>query len=232
MKSILILLALLSAAPHATVMAQIRRPVLPPFGPVIGPIPFSPDVPSIYRTNYPTAGSDYRTSYPTATGNPHTTANFSLSRTLSYATSRPSSTTIKTSTSTRTSTVTIFPLPTPIIPRPNPIIPRPQPFPCAVDTLFCNTLTTFSLCAPGLGRDPPQSIFLGDVAEGTLCRYGRIVRTPGGNCSPIGRLSCAEGGGRTFYLCAEGGEVDLGPVPRGTECIAGTIFAIRQSRVS
>lgn len=72
-------------------------------------------------------------------------------------------------------------------------------------------------------------MYMGRVAAGTLCHYGHIVRAPGGDCTPVGRLTCAEGGGRNFYLCAEGGEIDMGPVARGTECIAGEIFAIGEA---
>ena len=76
-----------------------------------------------------------------------------------------------------------------------------QPLPCTPSELYCNSKTSFSLCAPAVGGGS-RYVFMGAVANGTSCDGGRIDKADGGNCSPVGKLKCK--GERGFLLCKEG----------------------------
>ena len=73
--------------------------------------------------------------------------------------------------------------------------------PCTPSELYCNSKTSFSLCVPGT-EGGSQSVFMGAVADGTLCDGRRIKKATGGKCSPVGNLKCH--GERGFFLCDEG----------------------------
>ena len=45
-------------------------------------------------------------------------------------------------------------------------------------------------------------MFIGAVANGTVCADGRIGRAEGGVCGPVGGVKCR--GTRRFLLCDEG----------------------------
>lgn len=60
-----------------------------------------------------------------------------------------------------------------------------------------------------------------DVPPGYY-RDDRYVRDrPYGDCSPDGELLCYQNG-LGFYVCDQGGLVDMGRVAPGTECVNGT----------
>lgn len=46
-------------------------------------------------------------------------------------------------------------------------------------------------------------VFMGPVADGTMCQDGSIVATNDGACTIDGALSCAEDG-QSFFLCDNG----------------------------
>lgn len=63
---------------------------------------------------------------------------------------------------------------------------------------------------------------MGSTADGTVCDDGQIMRDDDGACTPNGALVCGSNN-FTFYLCDQGGLIDMGPVAAGTECINGEI---------
>ena len=73
--------------------------------------------------------------------------------------------------------------------------------PCTPGELFCDSDTSFSLCAPAVGGGS-RYVFMGAVANGTLCDGGRIRKADRGHCSPVGGLKCR--GESRFFLCGEG----------------------------
>ena len=73
---------------------------------------------------------------------------------------------------------------------------------CTTSDVRCNNSTSFSLCVPDTAGGSSKVVFMGAVANGTVCEGGRIGKAPGGNCSPVGNLKCQ--GGRGFFLCDEG----------------------------
>ncbi|ETI21120.1 hypothetical protein G647_07464 [Cladophialophora carrionii CBS 160.54] len=93
------------------------------------------------------------------------------------------------------------------------------PLPCAPGTFACNTAWSFSQCVAS--ATGPTYIFMGAVAAGMTCRDGRIIRQNAGACTPNGQLRC--NGAGAFYLCDQGGLVDMGPVAPGTACRDGVI---------
>lgn len=80
---------------------------------------------------------------------------------------------------------------------------------CAPNELYCNSPTSFSLCAPS-AHGPPRYVDMGSVANGTVCTDGAIQRAGNGRCSPIGNLTCAANGMK-FFMCDEGVLDDLFP---------------------
>jgi hypothetical protein len=62
---------------------------------------------------------------------------------------------------------------------------------------------------------------MGSVAAGMTCMDGQIIRQNAGPCTPNGQLLC--NGENAFYLCDQGGLVDMGPVAPGTACRNGVI---------
>ena len=167
-----------------------------------------------------------------------TPSNYSLSRTLSYATSNArlspeaSQALITTRSMTRYSTtiVTVSPLPYTQSPTPlsftKPYLPSlVPPTSCRPRSLFCINATKFSVCAQQASHQPSRSLFVyqGAVAPGTICRNNRIVRTPDGKCTPIDKVTCRSSG-QIFFACAEGGVISFGKLSPQTRCVGGGIF--------
>ena len=120
-------------------------------------------------------------------------ANISLSYTLSYPTTKLQPTSLvarpsKPSNATMTDGFGDLSLPR-------------QPRPCTPSELYCNSKTSFSVCASAVGGGS-RYVFMGTVAKGTSCDDRRIVKAHGGNCTPVGNLKC--NGERGFFLCKEG----------------------------
>ncbi|OQU94551.1 hypothetical protein CLAIMM_00898 [Cladophialophora immunda] len=139
-----------------------------------------------------------------------TTSTFS---TLTTSVTRPTTFTtlirLVTSSSSTTTTTTTTTSPTSL------------PLPCVPGTFACNTPSSFSQC---VGTDTGTTyIFMGSVALGTTCVNGQIIRENDGPCTPNGALFC--NGDRAFYLCDQGGLVEMGPVAPGTVCRNGVIVA-------
>ena len=69
---------------------------------------------------------------------------------------------------------------------------------CEVDTIYCNSSYTFSICAPG--KDGNQEVFFGSVAQGTYCdeSENRIRANNYGDCSPDGQIFC-DISGQAFF---------------------------------
>ncbi len=99
-----------------------------------------------------------------------------------------------------------------------------QIYTCEVNTIYCNSYDTFSLCAPGPNGD--QEVFFGPVADGTYCdeSENKIRADNYGDCSPDGQLFCNDGG-TTFFECDQGGLIDFGSVAAGTTCVDGHFVA-------
>jgi len=53
------------------------------------------------------------------------------------------------------------------------------------------------------------------------CVDGAFTRQNDGACTPSGSLVCK--GQNAFYLCDQGGLINMGPVAPGTVCIDGAI---------
>lgn len=64
---------------------------------------------------------------------------------------------------------------------------------------------------------------MGNVAAGTECVNGQIVRQNEGACATDGELVC--NGTGAFYICDHGGLVNMGSVAAGTKCDNGEIIA-------
>lgn len=64
---------------------------------------------------------------------------------------------------------------------------------------------------------------MGQVAAGMQCTNGAIIRQNDGACTPDGQLQC--NGSQSFYLCTNGGLIDMGPVAAGTTCLNGVIVS-------
>lgn len=66
---------------------------------------------------------------------------------------------------------------------------------------------------------------MGSTAAGTVCVDGRIIRKTEGSCKreEEGKVVCKEGG-MGFWICVEGGLVDMGLVALGTKCLGGKII--------
>ncbi len=62
---------------------------------------------------------------------------------------------------------------------------------------------------------------MGSVAAGMTCLDGQIVRQNKGACTPNGALFC--NGEKMFYLCDQGGLIEMGSVAPGTVCRDGVI---------
>ncbi|KAF6236214.1 hypothetical protein HO173_005844 [Letharia columbiana] len=101
------------------------------------------------------------------------------------------------------------------------------PLPCTLSELYCDSNTSFSLCAPAVGGGS-RYVFMGAVANGTSCHDGRIEKADGGDCSPVGHLKCE--GGRGFFLCDEGGLVHMGSATNETTCVDGEIEVVTLGR--
>ena len=99
-----------------------------------------------------------------------------------------------------------------------------QIYTCEVNTIYCNSYDTFSLCAPGLNGN--QEVFFGSVAFGTYCdeSENRIRADNYGNCSPDGQLFCNDAGA-TFFECDQGELISFGSGAAGTTCVDGTFVA-------
>ncbi len=126
--------------------------------------------------------------------------------------------------------------------------------PCIPDTFLCASNTTFLTCdqpsidpvTTGWSWQDPQQVadgmeclpFLSPVSSaGGTDQYGqqpgspqgyyrndRYVRArPNGSCSTDGALQC--NGVMGFWICDQGGWVDMGPLAAGTECSNGKIVA-------
>ena len=94
------------------------------------------------------------------------------------------------------------------------------PGPCTPGTFACNSPSTFSQCTAGVGGASSYT-YMGSVPAGMQCANGQIVRQNNGSCSPNGQISCK--GESAFYICDQGGLVDMGPVAPGTACLNGQI---------
>lgn len=62
---------------------------------------------------------------------------------------------------------------------------------------------------------------MGSVAAGMQCVDGSIIRQNDGPCTPNGSLFC--NGPNAFYMCDQGGLINMGPVAAGTKCENGVI---------
>lgn len=165
----------------------------------INPVPLSTTVTHYHHNHsfYPT-GSDrpglYNAYY-------NASANISLSYTLSYPTTKlPPSLLIFPQRSAQPSTSSRGTM-TGVLGDPVPSLPPLPPLLCTPGELYCNSITSFSLCTPAAGGGS-RYVFMGAVANGTLCDGARIGRADGGHCSPVGNLKCR--GERDFFLCDEG----------------------------
>ncbi|EXJ94373.1 hypothetical protein A1O1_02767 [Capronia coronata CBS 617.96] len=91
---------------------------------------------------------------------------------------------------------------------------------CVPGTFECNSLTTFSQCV-STSSSSTTYVYMGSVAAGMQCVNGQFVRESSGTCTPSGSIFC--NGENAFYLCDQGGLVDMGPVAPGTACRNGVI---------
>lgn len=170
-------------------------------------------------------------------------SNHSLSRTLSYATTkvgflpRTSKALITTRSITRYSTIIITVSPVPFAqPKPSSLSLKPRspsllwPALCNPGTIFCNSLTKFFVCATRTWFGSRNSIFIlvGSVAAGTVCQNNKIVRTTDGNCTPIGNLAC-KSNGQTFFICMEGGVISMGQLSTYLLCVNGKFVALAEN---
>ena len=90
--------------------------------------------------------------------------------------------------------------------------------PCTPGAFGCNSLTSFSQCVAGAGGTTTYT-YMGPVAAGMECVNGQIIRQNDGPCTPNGQLFCD--GEYSFYLCDQGGLINMGPVAPGTICNNG-----------
>ncbi len=109
--------------------------------------------------------------------------------------------------------------------------------PCSPGALLCVSADSFVQCVPGTGGSTSFSAAT-TVAAGMLClpfmstpplRDDRYVRArPYGSCPRDGELMCADAGsgpGSAFWICDQGGWIDMGAVAAGTTCRDGAIVA-------
>ena len=114
---------------------------------------------------------------------------------------------------------------------------------CTEETISCDSLDAFSLCAPRL-TSSTKYIFIGAVPQGTVCVDGTIVQAPGdnGTCAPEGTLRCSING-TTYFTCMDGTALcivlrryltllmmcrrilPVGDMPSRTLCLGGVIFS-------
>jgi hypothetical protein len=66
-------------------------------------------------------------------------------------------------------------------------------------------------------------VYMGNVAAGMRCVNGVIIRQNDGVCTPDGALQC--NGSQSFYICTNGGLINMGPLAPGTVCVDGAIVA-------
>ena len=104
--------------------------------------------------------------------------------------------------------------------------PTAMPTSCIPGTFFCNTPTSFSTCiSPTYSSSGANFIYMGSVAAGMTCVNGpngaQIERQNDGPCTPNGQIFCK--GSTAFYMCTDGGLIDMGPVAPGTQCSSGQI---------
>ena len=64
---------------------------------------------------------------------------------------------------------------------------------------------------------------MSQVAAGMTCSNGQIIRQNAGPCTPNGQIFC--NGSNAFYICDQGGLVNMGPTAAGTVCVDGKIVA-------
>jgi hypothetical protein len=62
---------------------------------------------------------------------------------------------------------------------------------------------------------------MGIVAAGMQCINGQVIRQNDGPCTPNGQIFC--NGSNAFYMCDQGGLIDMGPIAPGTVCSSGEI---------
>ncbi|EHY59273.1 hypothetical protein ABEF92_006369 [Exophiala dermatitidis] len=91
---------------------------------------------------------------------------------------------------------------------------------CSPGSFECNSSTTFSQCV-STSSTATTWIYMGSVAAGMQCSNGQIIRENAGACTPSGSIFC--NGENAFYMCDQGGLVDMGPVAAGTACRNGEI---------
>ncbi|KAL2443971.1 hypothetical protein ABEF95_014450 [Exophiala dermatitidis] len=91
---------------------------------------------------------------------------------------------------------------------------------CTPGSFECNSSTTFSQCV-STSSTATTWIYMGSVAAGMQCSNGQIIRENAGACTPSGSIFC--NGENAFYMCDQGGLVDMGPVAAGTACRNGEI---------
>jgi len=94
---------------------------------------------------------------------------------------------------------------------------------CTPGTFACSSNTTFSQCV-STGAGTTSYIYMGSVAAGMQCIDGSFTRQNDGPCTPNGSIFCD--GTDAFYLCDEGGLVNMGSVAAGTRCENGQILAV------
>ncbi|KAK5210810.1 hypothetical protein LTR47_001531 [Exophiala xenobiotica] len=96
-----------------------------------------------------------------------------------------------------------------------------QPTTCTPGTFSCNSVSTFSQCV-ATSSTTTTYIYMGSVAAGMQCvGDGTIERQNAGPCTPSGSIFC--NGTNAFYMCDQGGLIDMGPVAPGTACRDGVI---------
>ncbi|KAM0804491.1 hypothetical protein BDR22DRAFT_818129 [Usnea florida] len=181
------------------------------------PVPLLSTVTHYHPTGSPYGSGSDKSGMYTAYHN--ASANISLSYTLSYPTTKLQPTSLfarpsKPSNATMTDGFGDLSLPR-------------QPRPCTPSELYCNSKTSFSVCASAVGGGS-RYVFMGTVAKGTSCDDRRIVKAHGGNCTPVGNLKC--NGERGFFLCKEGGLVNMGDVIKETTCADGEIEIVTSGR--
>jgi hypothetical protein len=64
---------------------------------------------------------------------------------------------------------------------------------------------------------------MGSVAAGMQCVNGAIIIQNDGPCTPNGQIFCK--GNSSFYMCDQGGLINMGPVAPGTVCQNGVVVA-------
>ena len=155
------------------------------------PVPLLSTVTHYHPTGSPYGSGSDKSGMYTAYHN--ASANISLSYTLSYPTTKLQPTSLVARPSKPSNATMMDGFGDLSLPR--------QPRPCTPSELYCNSKTSFSVCASAVGG-ASRYVFMGTVAKGTSCDDRRIVKAHGGNCTPVGNLKC--NGERGFFLCKEG----------------------------